>query len=162
MNTQNPITGQGFFFQVVAVGAALVLCAGVATCEVCNVPSATYPSIQSAVNVINCTEIVLTSGNFFGDVAIGRTLTLQGVSSSSTTILGKVTVSGPSTQATLKALKIAVGSNDLPYNGLVIVGEAVVLPDDLVIGTTYLDPADHIFSDGFERGDTTAWSNTVP
>ncbi len=135
-----------------------ILIAGVipAESETCNVPSSSYPSIQSAVNVINCTEIVLTSGNFFGDVTIGRTLTVQGVSSASTTVFGKVTVSGSDTQATLKGLKIAVGPEDLPHNGLVVVGDAEVIPDDLVIGST-----DLIFEDGFERGNTTAWSNTV-
>jgi len=125
--------------------------------ETCPVPSASYPSIQSAVDVINCTEIVLTSGNFFGSVTIGRTLTLQGVSSDSTTIFGKVMVSGSETQATLKGLKIAVGPNDFPHGGLVVVGDAEVLPDDLGIGST-----DLIFEDGFERGGKTAWSSTVP
>ena len=141
----------------VFVGLMLLVFVTPIGAETCNVPSATHPSIQSAVNVINCTEIVLTSGTFFGAVTIGRSLTLQGVSSDSTTVFGKVTVSGSGTQATLKGLKIAVGPDALPHNGLVVVGDAEVIPDDLVIGST-----DLIFEDKFERGDTTTWSSTVP
>jgi len=138
------------------VGFILVTGAGPAMSETCNVPSTSYPSIQSAVNVINCTEIVLASGKFFGDVAIGRTLTLQGVSSDSTTIFGKVTVSGSGTQATLKGLKISVGPAALPHDGLVVVGDAEVIPEDLVIGST-----DLIFEDGFETGNTSVWSAAI-
>ena len=144
------------------LGAFLFLGASSADCATCNVPSASYPSIQSAVDVINCTEIVVASGSFFENVAIGRTLEIRGVSSTTTTIVGKVTVGGSGTKATLKGLTIAVLPEDIPHDGLVVVGDAEVIPDDLVIGTTDLDPADHIFSDGFESGDTTMWSNTVP
>ena len=135
--------------------AVLLLGAATGLCATCNVPSASYPSIQSAVDVISCTEIVLTSGDFFGGVTIGRTLEIRGVSSDTTTIVGKVTVQGSGTKATLTGLMIAVGPNP-PNDGLVVVGGAEVIPDDLVIRTT-----DHIFSDGFESGDTTEWSATV-
>ena len=145
-----------------ALAVMVILITGATTADggTCNVPSASYPSIQSAVNVINCTEIVLTSGNFFGGATIGRTLTVQGVSSDSTTVFGKVTISGSGTRATLKGLKIAVGPDDIPHDGLVVVGDAEVLPDDLVIEPS--DAAGMIFRDDFERGGTSAWSRTVP
>jgi hypothetical protein len=136
--------------------AVLLLGATPGICGTCNVPSASYPSIQSAVDVISCTEIVLTSGDFFGGVTVGRTLEIRGVSSDTTKILGKVSVQGSGTTATLTGLTIAVGSESLPSDGLVVVDDAEVIPDDLVIGTT-----DHIFFDGFESGNTTAWSATV-
>jgi hypothetical protein len=136
--------------------AVLLLGATPGICGTCNVPSASYPSIQSAVDVISCTEIVLTSGDFFGGVTVGRTLEIRGVSSDTTTIVEKVTVQGSGTTATLTGLTIAVGSESLPSDGLVVVDDAEVIPDDLVIGTT-----DHIFFDGFESGNTTAWSATV-
>ena len=142
---------------VTFLGAILLLGASPGLCATCNVPSASYPSIQSAVDVISCTEIVLTSGDFFGGVTIGRTLEIRGASSDTTTIVGKVTVQGSGTKATLTGLTIAVGSDSLPSDGLVVVDDAEVIPDDLVITTT-----DHIFSDGFESGDTTAWSTTKP
>ena len=135
------------------LGASLLLGGTLGECATCNVPSATYPSIQHAVNVVTCTEIILASGSFFGHVTIGRTLELQGVSSNSTTVIGKVTVQGSGTIATLKGLKIAVGPQSLPYGGLVVVGNAEVISDDLLIGTT-----DQIFADGFESGDASVWS----
>ena len=147
----------GLSLPSVLVGLILIASVSPGRAEVCNVPSASYPSIQSAVNVINCTEIVLASGNHFGAVTIGRTLTVQGAGSDTTTVLGKVTISGSETQATLKGLKIAVGANDLPHDGLVVVGDAEVIPDDLVIAST-----DLIFSDGFEWGNTAAWSAEIP
>ena len=138
------------------LGTIFLLGATPGICEICNVPSASYPSIQSAVDVISCTEIVLTSGDFFGGVTIGRTLEIRGASSDTTTIVGKVTVQGSGTTATLTGFMIGVGPN--PSNdGLVVVDDAEVIPDDLVIRTT-----DHIFFDGFESGDTTAWSATKP
>ncbi len=133
----------------------LLLGATPGICETCNVPSASYPSIQSAVDVVSCTEIVLTSGDFFGAVTISRTLEIRGASSDSTTIVGNINVQGAGTTATLTGFMIAVGPNP-PNDGLVIAGDAEVIPDDLVIRTT-----DHIFSDGFESGDTTEWSATV-
>jgi len=141
---------------VTFLGAILLLGATPGICEICNVPSASYPSIQSAVDVTSCTEIVLTSGNFFGGVTIGRTLEIRGASSGTTTVVGKVTVQGSGTTATLTGFMIGVGPNP-PNDGLVVVGGAEVTPDDLVIRTT-----DHIFSNGFESGDTTAWSATKP
>lgn len=137
-------------------GAFVLTAAAPGDCATCNVPSASYPSIQSAVDVVNCTEILLASGSFFGDVTIGRTLELHGVSSDSTTVVGKVTVEGSGTKAALKGLKIGVAPGDPPPDGLLVVGNAEVIPEDLVVGL-----ADLIFSDGFERGDTTAWSSTV-
>ena len=150
------------FALTILLGAFLFLGTSSADCATCNVPSASYPSIQSAVDVINCTEIVVASGSFYENVTIGRTIEIRGVSSDTTTVVGKVTVEGSGTKATLKSMTIAVEPEDLPYEGLVVVGDAEVLPDDLVIGTTDLNAADHIFSDGFESGDTTLWSNTIP
>ena len=108
---------------VTFLGAILLLGATPGICEICNVPSASYPSIQSAVDVISCTEMVLTSGDFFGGVTIGRTLEIRGVSSGATTVVGKVTVQGSSTTATLTGFMIGVGPNP-PNDGLVVVGGA--------------------------------------
>ncbi len=123
--------------------------------DTCDVP-ASYPTIQAAVDEFTCTEIFVASGRFYGDLTIPRTLTIQGVSSTSTTVLGKVLVEGVGTSATLNGLRIEVSPEGLPHNGLVVDGFAETLPDDLVIGSSML------FSSGFERGDTTAWSVTVP
>ena len=81
---------------------------------------------------------------------------IQGVSSTSTTVLGKVMVEGSGTSATLNGLRIEVSPEGLPHNGLVVDGFAETLPDDLVVGSSML------FSNGFESGDTTAWAAVVP
>lgn len=136
--------------------AILLLIATPVISGTCLVPSASYPSIQSALDVAICTEIVLTKGAFLGGVTIDRTLEIRGVSSAHTRILGVITVQGAATTATLTGLMIGVGS-DPPNNGLVVTDDAEVIPDDLVIRTM-----DFIFFDGFESGNTTAWSVTRP
>jgi hypothetical protein len=125
--------------------------------ETCNVPSS-YPTIHAALEVVNCTEIILEPGTHQGHVTIDRSLLLQGNGSSSTTVVGKVQVQGTSTQVELDALTIAIGPKASPSDGLVVVGDAEVIPDDLVIGVGASSAA---FWDGFERGNTTAWSSTV-
>lgn len=132
---------------------ALTPSSGVAdTCDV----SGSYNTIQAAVDDFNCTEIFVESGRFYGDLTIYRTLMIQGVSSTSTTVLGKVMVQGVGTTATLKGLRIEVSPEGLPHNGLVVDGFAETLPDDVVIGSSML------FADGFNQGNTAAWAATVP
>jgi hypothetical protein len=133
----------------------VVLVATPALCATCIVQSSSYPSVQSAVDNPSCTEIILTSGVFAGPVTIGRTLEIRGASSDRTRIVGKITVQGGATTATLTGFTIAV-SSDPPNDGLVVTGGAEVTPDDLVIKTI-----DYIFFDGFDSGNTTAWSSTV-
>jgi len=123
--------------------------------DTCDVPSS-YTSIQAAVDDFTCTEIFVASGRFYGDLTIDRALMIQGVSSTSTTVLGKVMVEGSGTSATLNGLRIEVSPEGLPHNGLVVDGLAETLPNDLVIASSML------FSDGFESGDTTAWSSANP
>ena len=81
---------------------------------------------------------------------------IQGFSSTSTTVLGKVMVEGVGTSATLNGLRIEVSPEGLPHNGLVVDGLAETLPDDVVVGSSML------FSDGFNQGNTAAWAATVP
>jgi len=133
----------------------ICLVAAMAVADTCDVPSG-YPTIQTAVDDFNCTEIFVAAGRFYGDVTIDRTLEITGAGSESTAVLGKVTVEGSGTSATLNGLKVEVSPEGLPHNGLVSDGFAETLPDDLVIGSSIL------FSDGFETGSTSAWSGTVP
>ena len=133
----------------------LVLAPSVVVADTCDVP-ASYPTIQAAVDDFTCTEIFVSPGRFYGDLTIDRTLMIQGVSSTSTTVLGKVMVEGSGTSATLKGLRIEVSPEGLTHNGLVVDGLAETLPDDLVVGSSLL------FADGFESSDTSAWSVTAP
>lgn len=131
---------------------AIVLSAQPGNCHTCDVPTETYPSIQSAIEVINCTEIVLAPGWYFGDVSIGRSLLLRGQSSETTTIAGQTVIQGDVTEASLVGLTVAGAAEDFPYDSLVIEGNADLITDDVVISST-----DVIFMDGFERGNDTAW-----
>jgi len=139
------------------LGFILVTGAAPAEAATCNVPTATYPTIQSAVNVINCSEIVLSAGSFFEFVTIGRNLELQGAGSQSTTIFGKVIVSGFANNVRLEGLKIFALAGTFPLGGLVAWDGTVVIPDDLLIGI--INP---LFADGFESGDRSKWSSEVP
>lgn len=121
-------------------------------CETCEVPSATYPSIESALEVINCTEIVLASDLYFGDLTIDRTLVLRGTTSEETTIVGRVVVQGETTAVELAGLSIAVSPVHFPDQCLVVEGDADALTDDVVVSQT-----DLIFLDGFELGNDSKW-----
>jgi hypothetical protein len=134
------------------VGTILLMSARSGQCEICEVPSATYPTLESAIEVINCTEIVLAAGWYFGDVLVGRSLELRGPLSDTTTIVGQVVVQGDLTTASLAGLTIAGPLASFPYGMLVVEGNADVVTDDVVIGST-----DIIFRDGFERGNTSSW-----
>ena len=135
---------QTVFLVVIAITAPSV------GADTCGVP-ASYSTIQAAVNDYNCTGIFVAAGRYYGDLIIDRTLMIQGVSSTSTTVLGKVMIDGVGTSATLNGLRIEVCPEGLPHNGLVVDGFVETLPDDLVVGSSML------FSDGFESGGTTAW-----
>ena len=121
-------------------------------CETCEVPSATYPTIEAAMQVINCTEIVLAPDQFFGDLTIDRTLVLRGTSSEETKIVGKIVVQGETTAVELVGLGVAVSPAYFPNQGLVVEGDADVVAEDVVVSAT-----DLIFQDGFELGNDFNW-----
>ena len=123
----------------------------------CNVPSPAYHVVQAAEDHASCTEIVLSGGYVFGDVAIDRSLTLKGQSSSTSAIVGQVTVQGTGVAVTIETLRIEVPEGAVSQDGLVVSGGAEVTSDDLRVISTAV-----IFADGFERGDETAWSISVP
>ena len=121
-------------------------------CEICEVPSVTYPTIESAMQVINCTEIILAPDKYFGDLAIDRTLVLRGTSSDETTIMGRIVVQGETTAVDLAGLGIAVSPVYFPDQCLVVEGDADVVTEDVVVSAT-----DLIFQDGFELGNDSKW-----
>jgi hypothetical protein len=54
----------------------------------CTVPSGSYPTIQDAVNDPNCDPISVAAGTYNENVAIARSLTLQGAGAASTIVNG--------------------------------------------------------------------------
>jgi hypothetical protein len=135
-------------------------CAPTAFADVCPVPTVAHPSIQAAVDDAACTEIVLAAQVLAESVAVSRSLLLRGDSSATTVILGQVTVTGDTTEVTLQDLQVDGGgcfSVALDVGG----GAQVTSQQDVVV-TNAAGGECPIFLDGFESGDTTAWSKSVP
>jgi len=145
---------------VIAVSAVVTPCPA----AVCTVPSAAHPTIQEAVNDLACTEIDIDAGSFFEEVVVARDLDLGGASSATTVVEGRVVVEGATTQVALRDLTIdasgptAAGCFD---QALLSRGGAQLGASDVIVLNGGGD-ACVLFRDGFETGDTTAWSGTVP
>ncbi len=135
-----------------------------AVAAVCQVPSAPHPTIQSAIDDGTCTEIELASQVFEESVLIARDLTIGGSTTSSSTIAGQVTVQGGATQVTLENLTVdgtiqgVAGTFDV---ALQVIGGAELATNSVIVLNSVVDPWT-VFVDGFESGDTSAWSATVP
>ncbi|MEM1182201.1 MAG: hypothetical protein AAGM22_27885 [Acidobacteriota bacterium] len=96
----------------------------------CDVPSSSYPTIQSA-NDDGCDEVTLVAGDYPEFLVITRPLTIVGPEDFSAHIVGQVTI-----------------NTGGPVNFRFV---TVVVGDDPGL----------IFRDGFESGNTDAWSNVV-
>jgi len=131
---------------------------------VCQVPTGPYPTVQSAVDNPVCTEIELAAQTFQESVLIARDLEMRGVSTTTTVIEGQLTVLGGSTQVVLEDLTMdgsALGVAGTLNEALLAEGGAEVIGLRIVVLNATEDlPA--IFSDGFESGDTSAWSAAAP
>lgn len=147
---------------VVAVALALSPLSAVAA--VCTVPSASHPTIQDAVDDPACTEVVIAAGIFPESVAIERSLVVLGDSSTTTTVEGRFLVTGSTTEVAISDLRIdtaapsAAGCFPLALD---VSGGAEVTGTNIVVVNADGD-ACLLFGDGFESGDTNAWSNTAP
>jgi hypothetical protein len=142
---------------LLAVGPAWT---AVAEAAVCAVPSGPHPTIQAAVDDAACTEVVLAAQSFAESVAVSRSLLLRGDSSATTVIEGQMTVTGNTTVVTLQDLAVYGGGCYLA--ALDVVGGARVTSHQDVVVFNTAGGECPIFIDGFESGDTSAWSRTVP
>ncbi len=141
-----------------------LLCATPCFAAVCSVPSGSYPTVQSAVDDPSCTEIVLAAQTFEQSVTVGRDLTIRGASSATSVVEGQLSVQGGSTQVELEDLTVdasAPGVAGTSSEALNVLGGAELNGRDIVVLNAAFDPF-AIFADGFESGDTSAWSTTVP
>lgn len=131
---------------------------------VCNVPSGSHPTIQAAVDDASCTEVMIAAGSFAESVAIERSLVVLGNSSTTTTIEGRFLVTGSTTEVAISDLRIdtaapsAAGCFSLALD---VSDGAEVTGNNIVVVNADGD-ACPLFSDGFESGDTSAWSSTAP
>jgi hypothetical protein len=145
---------------------ALLALAGPLHADLCTVPG-DYPTITEAVADTECTEVSVQAGTFTEDVEIQRSLSLHGIDASSTILEGRLqvegsTIEGPGVEVTLADL--TVDAAGCFATGLTVSGEAQVqMPSGPVeIIDSGGGSSCPIFQDGFESGDTTAWSVTVP
>lgn len=136
-----------------------ILPAARVSAQVCLVPSPAYPSVQAAVDDAGCAEIVLAAQELIGSVSISRSLALRGDSSATSTVKGRVTVTGAATDVILGDLTVD-GEGCFPVALDIRDGAQITSGHDVVVANT--DGGEcPIFSDGFERGSTAAWSSTV-
>ena len=131
---------------------------------VCPVPTGIHPTIQDAVDDIGCTEITLGIQVYTESVTIDRSLTISGVSSTSTAIAGRVAVVGSSTVFSLADLQVDGSHSSVAgcfVEALDVTGGARMSGSGIVVvngdGTACV-----VFRDGFESGDTAAWSTASP
>jgi len=142
--------------------AALMLLLGStnAFAAVCNVPSGSHATIQTAVDDVSCTEVVIAAGSLAESVAIDRSLILTGDSSATTIVEGRFVVTGASTVVAFDELTIDAGAPTAAgcfTLALDVSGGAAVTGNNLVVVNADGN-ACVLFADGFESGDTSAWN----
>lgn len=130
----------------------------------CSVPSGSHPTIQAAVDDLACTEIGLQGQVYEEAIVIGRSLAISGVSSATTVIVGQVRVEGGSSVVTMADLKVDASNAAAAgcFNNAVLAdgGARLVGSNLAVLNAT--GAACVLFSDGFEGGNTAAWSAVTP
>ena len=130
--------------------------------QTCTVPG-THATIQEAADDPGCATITLSAQTYPESIVIPRSLTLAGPGTGDAVVQGFVLIVGASTQVTLQDLQVENGCrpNALRTSGgaqLIGVNLQVERDDALPCPLT----ADAIFVNGFEEGNTDAWSNTSP
>lgn len=123
--------------------------------DICTVPG-DRPSIQAAVDDPSCDGIVLADQVYTESVLVHRPVSIAGPAGVAD-IAGLVEVRGASTSVYLTDLKIV---NDCQPGVLVtsLGGQATVSSVELVTSPGGVCP---IFVDGFESGNTLAWTATL-
>ena len=118
----------------------------------CQVGTGIYPSIQAAVDDVNCTVINLAAGSFAGPVVVGRNLTIQGMGASQTTLLTPantllidITQAATVTIANL-TIKPSESASGFFYN--VIRNSGTLLLENLVVQDSLLNDSGIIANSG--------------
>ncbi len=146
--------------------AAVVLCAMFAApslhAQICTVPGS-HATIQAAADDPACATVDLSAQTYPESIVLRRTVIVAGPVSGGAVIQGLVLIAGTGTVATLRDLRVENGC--VPdavraSGGAHLVGENIQVEraDGLPCPLT----ADTIFVDGFETGNTGAWSSTSP
>lgn len=141
------------------LGLSLSGMAAPAVVGVCTVPGS-HPTIQAAVDDLGCTDIDLAAQTFPESVLIRRTVTISGAGPS-TVVGGSLRAHGQGVVVIVSDLKVetsCVRGSLQSWTG----GEIVATNVEAASSVSFDCPENPIFSDGFESGDTSTWSRTVP
>ena len=148
---------------VLVLTSLLVLLPGLAApapADTCTVPG-THTSVQSAVDDPVCSTIELADQAYPESVNIPRSVQIAGPVTGTAAIEGLLRVVGSDTEVELERLRIENGCRDqaiLVREGAEVAGSEL----DVVHSQSLSCPRSVIFSDGFESGDISAWSRSVP
>jgi hypothetical protein len=150
--------------QPVVVVVALVLgsIALPVSAQICTVPG-THATIQEAIDDPACTTVNLEAQTYPESIVIPRSLTLAGPGTGGAVVRGLVLISGAATEAALQDLGVENGCRPdalRTSGGARMLGENLQVERDAVLPCPLT--ADAIFANGFESGNTTAWSGTTP
>jgi len=149
-------------FLVIATALTLAGICTTLAAQTCTVPG-THATIQGAADDPACATVNLAAQTYPESIVLRRSLTLAGPGTGGSVVQGLVLVAGASTVATLNDLRVENGcvpdalrtSSGARLTGTNLqVERSTGLPCPLT--------ADAIFVDGFESGNTTAWSRTTP
>ncbi len=130
--------------------------------QTCTVPGS-HATIQEAIDDPACTTITLSAQTYAESIVIPRSLTLAGPGAGGAIVQGLVLVAGAGTQVTLQDLRVENGC--FPSALRTVSGAEVIgtnLEVERLAALPCPPPPGSIFADGFEPGDTSAWSATVP
>jgi predicted outer membrane repeat protein len=146
MRSKVVITGLyflGFCFAVYALFWSPLT--GQASGGACNVPSGSYPTIQSAVNDTNCQTVELSPQNYNENVVVNRSVTVNGSSPATTIVNGqllqRVFRIGASSTVTITNLTMTNGQGGI-YN------QGDLYLENVVIDQNYTSAGAGIFNVG--------------
>lgn len=149
----------------VAVAAIALNLAGICpplAAQTCTVPGS-HATIQEAADDPACAIVDLAAQTYPESIVIRRSLTLAGPGTGGAVVRGLVLIAGATTEATLRDLSV---ENGCVPDALRTSGRAKLTGENLQVERSATLPcpltADTIFVNGFESGNTGAWSSTSP
>ena len=143
------------------------LVAGPATAALCNVPSASHPTVAAAVRDGACTTVQLGAGAWPENLEVARDLVIAGAGSGASIVAGTLAMAGAGTDVTLSGLTIDGAAASVagcwPSALLATGGARFDSSDDVVVTNSGIPNGGcRLFADGFESGGTLAWSLRQP
>lgn len=122
-----------------------------------------HATFSDATDDPGCATVTLAAQTYPESVVLRRSLTVAGPGAGDAVVQGLVLIAGATTEATLNDLRV---ENGCVPDALRTVSGARLTGNNLQVERPTALPcpltANTIFVDGFESGNTTAWSGTTP